>query len=91
MGIIIMLPFSYLAAQCIEGALTGVIDGHLAGWKSDRPATAFVCQNFTCKAPTTSPEKLRASLKEAHEPAKRRPLVQQVDLSSLSKEASKDP
>ena len=72
-------------------ALTAMLAWHLAGWNTDRPATAFVCQKFTCKAPTTDPEKLRASLKEAHEVAERRPLVQQIDLSSLSKEASKTP
>ena len=34
------------------------------GMESSDPATAFVCQNFTCKAPTTDPAKVRQLLAE---------------------------
>ncbi|CAL5218409.1 g85 [Coccomyxa viridis] len=54
------------------------------GWKTDRPATAYVCQNFTCKAPTTDPQKLRASLAESQQPPSTKPLTQQIDLSGLT-------
>ena len=88
---VMLCPSSCPAVCCVEDCSDGGSARRPAGWSPDRPATAFVCQNFTCKAPTTDPGKLRASLREAHEPAKSRPTVQQVDLSSLSKEASKTP
>ena len=34
------------------------------GMTIDEPATAFICQNFTCKKPTTDPEVVRKTLEE---------------------------
>ncbi len=63
-----------------------------AGWSPDRPATAYVCQNFTCKAPTIDPEKLKAALKEPSQPVSTsaRPVTEQIDLGSLSTKAGKE-
>jgi uncharacterized protein YyaL (SSP411 family) len=35
-----------------------------SGMTVDDPATAFICQNFTCKAPTTDPGKVKEVLGE---------------------------
>ncbi|KAL4448270.1 hypothetical protein ABPG75_005489 [Micractinium tetrahymenae] len=32
------------------------------GFEAGEPATAFICQNFTCQAPTTSPDKVKEIL-----------------------------
>lgn len=53
--------------------------------QGDSPATAFVCQNFTCKAPTSDPEKLKAALAEARSAPSAAPVLGQVDLSALGK------
>jgi uncharacterized protein YyaL (SSP411 family) len=34
------------------------------GMTADDPATAFICQNFTCKKPTTDPEVVKKALEE---------------------------
>jgi hypothetical protein len=47
------------------------------------PATAFVCQNFTCKAPTTDPQKLKSALAEARAAASAKPVRGQVDIDSI--------
>ena len=51
---------------------------------------AYVCQNFTCKAPTTDPQKLKSSLAESQQPLSKKPLTQQIDLSGLSTKMAKD-
>ncbi|BDA44314.1 Spermatogenesis-associated protein 20 [Coccomyxa sp. Obi] len=56
-----------------------------ANLKGDSPATAFVCQNFTCKAPTSDPKKLKAALAEARSAPSAAPVLGQVDLSALGK------
>ncbi len=53
--------------------------------QADSSATAFVCQNFTCKAPTTDPQKLKAALGEARSAPSTTPVLGQIDLSSLGK------
>ena len=58
------------------------------GWKLGSPATAYVCQDFTCKAPTTDPKKLKASLESSQQTGGKKPLAQPIDLSSLSAKAT---
>lgn len=53
--------------------------------QADSPATAFVCQNFTCKAPTTDPQNLKAALVEARSAPSTPPVLGQVDLDALGK------
>ena len=53
--------------------------------QGDSPATAFVCQNFTCKAPTSNPEKLKAALAESRSVPSAAPVLGQVDLSAFGK------
>jgi hypothetical protein len=44
-----------------------------------------VCQNFSCKAPTTDPAKLRAALTEGRSVPQAKPVLQPVDLSGIAK------
>jgi uncharacterized protein YyaL (SSP411 family) len=42
--------------------VTAQVDKVAGGKAGELPATAFVCQNFTCQAPTTDPHKLMQQL-----------------------------
>lgn len=44
------------------------------GFEAGKPATAFVCQSFTCKAPTTCPEKVKQLLTEPRASAAAKPV-----------------
>ena len=50
-------------------------------------ATAFICQNFACRAPTTDPEKVKALLSEpgtsGMEPSQASINLKHLDLGSL--------
>ena len=50
-------------------------------------ATAFICQNFACRAPTTDPDKVKALLSEpgtsGMQPSKASIRLEPVDLGSL--------
>ena len=58
---------------------------NVAGLGPGSPATAFVCQNFTCKAPTRDPAKLTAALREGRSAPQAKAVLQPVDLSGLTK------
>ena len=47
------------------------------------PATAFVCQNFTCLAPTREPRRLRAALEAPRQAPAARGATKPVDVSQL--------
>lgn len=47
------------------------------------PATAFVCQNFACLAPTREPRRLRAALEAPKQAPAARGAAQPVDVSQL--------
>ena len=47
------------------------------------PSTAFVCQNFTCLAPTREPRRLRAALEAPKQAPAAHGAAQPVDISQL--------
>ena len=56
-------------------------------WTQGDEATAFICQNFACRAPTTDPDKVKALLSEPGtsemEPSKASMHLEPLDLGSL--------
>ena len=77
-----LVLFTFLAATL---GLSWDAPSVSAGIGPGSPATAFVCQNFTCKAPTRDPAKLRAALAEGRAAPKLAPVLQPVDLGGIGK------
>lgn len=48
-------------------------------------ARAYICQDFSCKAPTSDPAVVRQTLASSFTPRSKTALTQPVDLSQLGK------
>jgi len=62
-------------------AVVDMVEG--SGRTADSPAAAFVCQNFTCLAPTGDPAKLRAALAAPRGAARAPPAAPPLDVGQL--------